>query len=492
MATTEVPIEEQENCPICYETFHLVPVLSDCSDDDEEEEQQRRQQQRLQTKRSMIDTGALLSRHHPQERMKVPECGHQFCRDCLTNHCQYSISVQKVPIHCPGNQTSTDVSERCKSVLPFKQVQNLLLVSSGIEQQQPPPAAAASSTSSTTTTTSTTSPQQNTPTTNDYQYWFCKFQRLYQMSQDKSLLLCTRCQELVLTHQDNNRNNINNVSCHTCGHIFCPVHGDGHLGLNCKDYSQQIQKQQQDHVVSWQMKESERIIQKYCKPCSHCQAQIFKESGCDHIVCPSCHHDMCFRCGTHQYLQGKENTMIRNCQQCQQSFIDHRYMGWYRLLICITLPFYLPLFILHVVVVGAIAVASCGCCCCLGCGIQPGKDDSSITNTPPTVERRKQLSNIKWRPQLAVQTVFAMVFLPFVNLFHQCGIPCCTCCSLDHDDDHDDENDSHSNGNCSLNIGLANPHHVFDSNYEEQQQHQIITKSTSLASIDKPEDEESK
>jgi hypothetical protein len=30
-----------------------------------------------------------------------------------------------------------------------------------------------------------------------------------------------------------------------------------------------------------------------------------------------------------------------------------------------------------------------------------------------------------WRPSLAIQTVFQIILLPFIDLFHQCGMPCC-------------------------------------------------------------------
>jgi hypothetical protein len=43
-----------------------------------------------------------------------------------------------------------------------------------------------------------------------------------------------------------------------------------------------------------------RVIRGACKPCPHCGMDIQLQGGCDHVRCPSCHKDWCWRCGGKQ------------------------------------------------------------------------------------------------------------------------------------------------------------------------------------------------
>lgn len=90
-----------------------------------------------------------------------------------------------------------------------------------------------------------------------------------------------------------------------------------------------------------------------------------KTGGCDHVVCPACHLDMCYRCGTHRYLHGQG--YIRSCMGCQQDYIDHRHLPrngfvfWCVYAPCCLLPFILiyPFFVLVRLVIF---------CCCFDYG----------------------------------------------------------------------------------------------------------------------------
>jgi hypothetical protein len=333
---------EQEDCPICYDSF---------IDQESDEE-----------------TGKY---RNPKGRLGVQGCGHDFCRECLTNHCKHAISARDIPIPCPAS-----ASNQCENVLQESQIQELLC---GPD------------------VTLYGSISDETSDNHGYTDWI-RFQRYQKMLQDPSLISCSCCVEL-LSKEDNQTfgGAENQLTCPSCGHLFCSVHGDAHPGKTCEEYK-----------PARQIRKSEKAIRKFTKPCSHCGIPIEKESGCDHIICTSCKDDMCFRCGTHLYLSGD---MIRSCKKCEQNYIDHRHIWAYRLTLCLSLPIYIPICVMHILVMGAMALATCGCFCCLGCGVQVDKGETSF------------------EPFKAIRTVLAMVFLPAVDLSRQCGIPCC--CGLD-------------------------------------------------------------
>jgi len=221
--------------------------------------------------------------------------------------------------------------------------------------------------------------------------------------------------------------------CPSCRHEFCSVHGDGHVGMTCSEHLRTEE--------SKRIRETERVLREWTQPCSHCGVAIFKASGCDHVVCPACHDDMCFRCGTHVHLTGK---VIRNCTKCSSSYVDHRYNRQYRLRLCLCLPLMLPGWILYSTITGAIAIVT-GCfCCCFMCGSatapassaaraaardddEDDEDDDddydgryNIKMDPrPTVNNKA-----KYAPLLGIRRVLGMVFLPFVAFLRDFGIDC--------------------------------------------------------------------
>lgn len=437
-------------CPICYEAFHEPTSISINDVDD-----------------SRIQDGGCC---HPQECVRIPGCDHEFCRECLRNHCRHAISIRKIPIECPAK-----ASDQCLRTLPVAHVRALLLkqdmpssIGEGIDSHGTPfdrgdlDALEMNSEGARATTIAHDAlDTRSSLLSNRYgsldgdcllKLETCglasafqehqrlldwrAFERLHRLYLDMNLTPCTRCQELVVIRSTEKNNSqqeyissagnikeqqcFDPITCLACGHSFCQIHGDAHLTMSCDEYLNE--KRQPDEET----RQSERIIRKFCKLCSHCEAPIYKASGCDHIICPSCHNDMCFKCGTHRYLEGE--SMVRNCRNCNQSFIDHRHIGRYRILLCIAMPFYLPFYLLHVAVVGALAVVSCGCCCCLGCGIQQkpqNANKSKETRDCSSTSKPSLEDEFVFRPRLGAHTVLNMVFLPFVDLFHQCGFSCC-------------------------------------------------------------------
>jgi hypothetical protein len=384
--------ESEENpiadCPICYETFSDQLELG-CQEDD--------------------------SLKCQRERLRLDDCGHEFCRECLINHCKHAVSVRGIPICCPAASAAVD----CPVVLPERLIEELLCDPSASQYGS----------------MSNTHTHENLETSREW-HRYLRFKRLIE---DPTLVSCTRCHELMSIHDNRTLDGEENkLICPSCGHDFCSVHGDAHTGMTCDEY-----KPERRSDSERQIRKSEKIIRKFTKPCSHCGVPIQKESGCDHIVCTSCKDDMCFRCGTHDHLIGE---MVRSCKQCEQNFIDHRHIWAYRLTICLSLPLYLPLCLIHIVIMTVLTVASLGCFCCFGCGMRlDSKGEFRLDSKGDPI----------FQPTKAVQTVFGMIFLPLLDLFQLFGVPCC--CGLDEiipelentktadtslDDDNDIDHDS--------------------------------------------------
>lgn len=208
-----------------------------------------------------------------------------------------------------------------------------------------------------------------------------KFDRLEQLFNNPSLVACPRCSQVVDLPIVNGKD-VNARTCYACDHIFCSLHLDAHLGTDCQDH----------HI--------DHLSLPNTKPCSHCGALLYKYAGCDHVVCPSCQGDMCFRCGTHAHLTGK---VTRYCSHCQQGYLDHRHLWQIRLYYCLTLPFVLPFFVAYAVVMcGGVVLTAC-CCGCFGCG--------AFLNQ----EKRKA------DPRRAFWFVTFIIFLPFLLLLYDVG-----------------------------------------------------------------------
>ena len=116
-----------------------------------------------------------------------------------------------------------------------------------------------------------------------------------------------------------------------------------------------------------------------------------------------------------------------------------------------------------------LVIITVGCFCCLCCGIRryssKGKKNekemktkvvnySTTGSSTKTTNTTRTVVKYKWMPLLAIQKVFGFIFLPFLDLFRQCGFTCC-CTSTsfsslfifdydayknnDNDNDDDDE-----------------------------------------------------
>lgn len=370
-----------ECCPVCYEDFQAAQREEDhvvVEDDDEE---------------------APASCIVPNERVELHSCRHAFCRECLGIYCRHNIAVRRIPIPCPwaGNK---DVD--CDQFVQTVTVQDLLARDSSVINSA----------------------------------HLVKFERYQKIQKDSSLRPCPKCDNLVSSTKQNHptptedadnsdiEENVDNDdenarrSCHSCHYVFCAVHGDAHPDSLCADYRETREAQQ--------IELSQLALQQWTKPCSHCSARIHKAVGCDHVLCPACHQDMCYRCGTHRFLTG---TVVRSCAKCHIGYLDHRYARQYRVRQCILLPFWLPVILLWVVVMSVVSIATLGfgCCFCCGRDLQVANENSVAAAVPAAAavafteqaNDSQQHSDFSWR---GIQVGFAVVSFPLLTTMRIFGL----------------------------------------------------------------------
>jgi len=172
------------------------------------------------------------------------------------------------------------------------------------------------------------------------------------------------------------------LRCGNCDRTFCRTHDTEHTNTLCKDYVSTID-----------------TIDSFSKPCSHCGTNLQKSGGCDHVVCKYCNGDMCWACGTHEYLTG---TVRKKCSKCGFNLLDYRYLRIHRRRLLLWMPLIFPLSILYAGLASLLFVLSCcffGCCFC---GQLVSEQNASF--------RR------------GVLTSLTIIFIPFIALFSDFGV----------------------------------------------------------------------
>ena len=108
------------------------------------------------------------------------------------------------------------------------------------------------------------------------------------------------------------------------------------------------------------MEETERTLDRCTQPCSHCGARLYKQVGCDFVVCPACHRAMCYKCGSHSHL----NMRYQYCTKCGGPL--HNASDTPRWQICLSVTFACLLAVIYPLC-ALILVLLTGCCGCFAC-----------------------------------------------------------------------------------------------------------------------------
>ena len=234
-----------------------------------------------------------------KQAIQVQPCGHTFCRDCLAACCEYHISIHRVPVPCPmiletmvkdddEHDHDDDSPSSSASLTLRKSLSSSLTVSAhgGCPEYLSPALVEQVLQQQQQQQNDSTAPDNSSISPQESPLW-SKYQRLQRLASDPSLVSCTRCDEVVPADPSTSTNS---RTCLACQHVFCAMHGDAHLGQS--SCPQNDNDDDNDDAFAQNLPQG-------VKPCSHCQVPIVKFAGCDHMVCPQCQNDMCFKCGTH-------------------------------------------------------------------------------------------------------------------------------------------------------------------------------------------------
>lgn len=123
-----------------------------------------------------------------------------------------------------------------------------------------------------------------------------------------------------------------------CGAQFCYLHSNAHPGRSCEEYSRALASNT-DYALS------EAAATASSKPCPHCNASIELAGGCDHVRCPACKNDFCYRCGR----GGLTGKYARTCPHCSNSYLDHQYFRRWCCIMLIFSPFVLLISLIWII-----------------------------------------------------------------------------------------------------------------------------------------------
>lgn len=178
----------------------------------------------------------------------LSECGHRFCRDCLSSYLEVKIREAAVSeLLCPFLPDS-DVpvaggDDGCQAQIGDADVRSIV--------------------------------------TQELQD---RLDRFREIKADPAARECPQCSTLVLGGSARRPR----LVCSCCTAEFCFLHAGAHPGQTCRQYEQS-------------RRVDERLARAYVsatsRPCPGCRKPIEKNGGCNHMTCPDCRTDFCWLCG---------------------------------------------------------------------------------------------------------------------------------------------------------------------------------------------------
>jgi hypothetical protein len=255
---------KRQTCPICYDEF----ILDDSANDQ--------------------------SQQHQLSLLTILPCQHVCCRDCLYQHCQYWITLHKVPVLCPLHigPTASPPTLTCSTSLSNAMVHDIVCSCDKnkreMHQQEDDLVVCEDSEA------------------NDNQLWkkYCQVLKKKRLRNDSARRrTCSCCHSSFVSYEDSD-----STICAMCRHALMLHPYQSGMTTTATTLDEMVVVDIQELLAAQQILKSMPI-----KPCSHCYMPLNKTGGCDHVVCPACHQDMCYKCGTHEFLQG--DSYVISCSQ---------------------------------------------------------------------------------------------------------------------------------------------------------------------------------
>lgn len=176
---------------------------------------------------------------------RLDPCGHNFCRDCIRNHIGSKIAESRYPILCPVCMTET--REGDPGVVTDFLVQQI-----GVTEAQ-------------------------------YKIWI-----ELEMAQFSALVHCRKCKRsTVVDRQD----------LETTAILACPLPDCSYMW--CKACQQEITAGGPQHSCDGTSELDNLMKALGWRYCPNCRTPFQKDSGCNHMTCPSpgCNTHFCYGCG---------------------------------------------------------------------------------------------------------------------------------------------------------------------------------------------------
>ena len=163
------------------------------------------------------------------------QCGHQFCRVCLSEYSKLKIQEGESDIFCCFIVEVLAADQKN----PYKYCNSKFSEDTILDLH------------------------------NDNSDVIAKYQRFKFFRDNSNGRECPKCCNLQVGTQNNPR-----MECEKCQHEFCYVHGGAHTGKTCSEF---------ELSIAVETASTNEILLKTSKPCPGCGIQISKTAGCNHM-----------------------------------------------------------------------------------------------------------------------------------------------------------------------------------------------------------------
>ena len=171
------------------------------------------------------------------------EANHMFCSECMHGYIKSQVEAAITIVACPGT------SPGCGGVIGIDRVRNVV-ASTGDE------------------------------------HLIDQVERFHAMNSNENFRECPKCNEPNTTGSPEDPD----IVCGKCGEKYCFIHANAHPNMNCTQYAQS--KFKEDKI-------NRDFIEETTKECPVCKTKTYKNGGCNHMTCVSCHSDWCWICSQH-------------------------------------------------------------------------------------------------------------------------------------------------------------------------------------------------
>ncbi|KAF5297692.1 hypothetical protein FQA39_LY12023 [Lamprigera yunnana] len=258
-------------CAICA-TVRNIGSLETCNKKKVSQEQHYLQLLKLDntdlvTNAEMFECLICLSEIGPNEGVTLRECLHQFCKPCLAHTIEFTEDAE---VKCPYR----DANYSCDITLQDREVKALV-------------------------------------TPEMYDRFLAKSVAQAENNMDKSFHCKTPDCKGWCIFEDN----VNEFHCPVCRRTNCLTCQVIHIGLNCKEYQEQMNESPTDEGTKRTREMLEELVNKgEAIKCPMCHVILMKKWGCDWLRCSMCKTEICWVTRGPRWGPGGKGDTSGGCQ----------------------------------------------------------------------------------------------------------------------------------------------------------------------------------